>query len=145
MARSLHARGDRDDRGGGERATADQIAALDEERQLARRHAHDVPALAPWRCEATSLQALLEDAQPRAIPDQDLAAVATTVDEQKQVAAKRIAAQPLFDEPEEAVVALAKINRVRVREDPYSTTRSEDHASARSTAIASCAVRPSSR
>ena len=69
----LCARGRRDDRVGRERAAADQRAALDEERQLARRHAHDLAVVAPELREAAALQPLLEDAEPGAVPEQHLA------------------------------------------------------------------------
>jgi hypothetical protein len=74
---------------------ADELAAFDEERELARRQRHDATAVAPERGEATSLEALLKDAQAGAVPDEHLAARTTAVDEEEQIAGQRIASRPV--------------------------------------------------
>lgn len=75
----------------GRALATDEVAALDEERELARRKLDD-DTLAPQAREAT-LEALLEDAEAGAVPDQHLARVAA-VDEEEEIAAERIASEP---------------------------------------------------
>src|SRR4029077_4264958 len=118
-------------------ASPDQLAALDEESELARCHANDVTVLAPRTCESPALKPFLKNAKARAVPHQDLAPSAPQVDEQVQVSAERVSLDTLLDHPEQAVVALAQIDRLRLLEDAYRPAGAEDHPSARSTAIAS--------
>lgn len=55
------------------------------------------------------------------VPDEHLARIAALVDEQVQLAREGIAREPLFDKPEQPVVALAQIDRLGVREDGNRT------------------------
>src|SRR5687767_7344332 len=55
----------------------------------------------------------------------------------------RILFEFVLDEPVQPVVALPQIHRRRVREHANRPTRREDHANARSSAIASASVIPS--
>src|SRR5262245_44006471 len=123
----------------------DELAAFDEERKLARRQCDRAPVVAPQRCEAAPLESLLEDAQTSAIPNKNLAALASRVDEEKQIAGERIASQPLLHEAKEAVVAVAEIDCFWVRVNTYRTTRSENHPSSRMIATMSPTVTPSIR
>jgi hypothetical protein len=50
-----------------------------------------------------------------------LACTATLVDEKEQIAAQQISTEPALHEPEQTVVALAEIDRLRVRE--HATAR----------------------
>src|SRR5690606_32778214 len=74
-----------------ERAAPDEVAALDEERQLARGQAHRRRVLAPQRGEPAALEPLLEDAETGAVPYEHLARVAPAIDEQEELAAQRVA------------------------------------------------------
>src|SRR5690606_26159953 len=79
------------------------------------------------------------------VPREHLAARAMTIDEEVEVARERVASEAVLHEPEEAVVALPEIRRLREREDAHRAVRREDHASSRRTATASATSRPSSR
>jgi hypothetical protein len=59
---------------------------------------------------------VLEDAQTTAVPDEDLAQLPRLIDEQVQVAAHRILPKTLLDESEQAVVAVAQVDRRRIPE-----------------------------
>jgi hypothetical protein len=58
------------------------------------------------------------------------------IDEEEEIAAQWISSEALFYESVEPVVALAKIDCDRVREDAYRAARAKDHPSARSIAAA---------
>jgi hypothetical protein len=55
---------------------------------------HHGAVFAPWRRETASLQAFLEDAEARAVPEEHLARLASAVDEQEQIAWHRRAPAP---------------------------------------------------
>src|SRR5690606_39164700 len=142
---AIHRKRNRLDRRRGERTTADERAAFDEQRELTRGELHRLTVTAPQRCEASPLESLLEDAQSRAVPHEHLAPVAAPVDEQEQVTAHRVATQPGLHQSEEAVVAFAQIRRRGIRPDANRATRAEHHRSARNAATASAMSSPSSR
>src|SRR5262249_21716326 len=123
----------------------DQLAALDEQREFARRERDHVAVVSPERGEAISLEPLLEDAQAGAVPNEDLASLPSRVDEQKQIARERVAAEPLLHETEEPVVPLAEVDGLGVRVHAYRTAGAEDHPSARTRVITSATAAPSIR
>jgi hypothetical protein len=68
-----------DDRGG-QRAMADELAALDKERELGRGHAHHVAIRFPRRCKSAA----------------HLARATIAIDEEEQIAAQRMSSEALF-------------------------------------------------
>src|SRR4029077_356698 len=100
---------------------------------------------APELGERALLEPLLKDAQAGAVPQQHLAQLARLIHEQEQLAAQRIALESGLHEAVEAVVALAEVDRGRVREHAYHTARPEDHAMPRKIATAASIVTPSIR
>src|SRR5262249_31313960 len=119
--------------------------ALDEARQHARGEPHRRAVVAPQLGEPSALEPLLENAQPGPIPDEHLAGVAASVDEQEQLAIYHLALEAGLHEPVEPVVALPQIDGRREREHPHRTTRAKNHRSIRSSVAASSTVRPSTR
>src|SRR6202012_5579201 len=95
--------------------------------------------------ERCTVKPLLENAEASAIPDQHLAAFATRVHEQEQVARHRIATEPLLHKAKEPVVPLAKIHRLRNCVHATRATRREDHPSALTSATISSTLAPSTR
>src|SRR5207302_1875136 len=73
------------------RLAADERAALDEQRPFARRQLHRRAATtAPQVGEAPPLETIHENAQPRAVPEQHLAAPAPPAPKEEEIAAHRI-------------------------------------------------------
>src|SRR6185312_14790591 len=129
----------------GQHFLSDERAALDEERQLARRQPHRrAAAIAPEIGKAAALQSLHEDAQPGPIPQQHLAPRALRVHEEVQLAAHRVGSQLVLDDADQAVVALPQIHRASVRPDPHRS-RQRDHASRASNATTVSTSSPSTR
>ena len=85
----------------------DERATLDEQRELARGQPQHLPIVAPQLGEGAPLEPLLEDAQPGAVPHQDLAQLARLIDEQEQLAAERIASEAGLHQAVQAVVPFA--------------------------------------
>src|ERR1700710_2930931 len=98
-----------------QRLPADERTAFDEQRQFARRQFYRRTATtAPKVGEASALKTLHENAQPSAVPEQDLATPATPAHEEEQVAAHDVAPELLLHDPDEPVVALAEIRRLAI-------------------------------
>src|SRR5215475_11776834 len=124
---------------------ADERAALDEQRELARGEPQHLAVVAPQLGERAPLQPLLKDAQAGAIPHEHLAELARLIHEQEHLAAQRVPPQPGLHQPVEAVVPFSKVDRGWVGEYADSAAGPEDHASPRRIAITSPIVRPSIR
>src|SRR5579859_6306095 len=113
-----------------QRSAADEVATFDEQRKLARREPHHRRRLRPPKLsEPPALETLREQAKTRAIPEQHLASLARSRDEQIQIAAERITRESDLHQPVEPVVALAQVDGFRVRVNAYRPARSEDHRS----------------
>src|SRR5688572_9497911 len=97
----------------------DQLASLDEQRELARRERDDVTVVPPELREAGALEPLLENAKPRAVPHENFASLPACVHEQEQIAREGVATEPLLHKTEEPVVALAEIDGLGVRVHAY--------------------------
>jgi hypothetical protein len=97
-----------------------QIRALEEERELRGR---DAQWSTLWGTEDvgeyTLGQGLAVDAQPGAVPEQDLARAAPAVDEEEGVAIERIAVELPDDDAEQAVLAVAQVRRSSASEDAH--------------------------
>src|SRR5439155_13722081 len=136
----------RRDRTRRERRAREQSAALEKEAQLAQRErpsGRGGTVRCPQCREAALLEALVVDAEPRAVPQQDLRPRAQPIDEEKAVAGERILAERRH-EPAEPVEALPQIRRGGIR--PHAQgARAADHPSARSNALAVATSRPSTR
>lgn len=116
---------------------AHRLAAFEEQRELAHRHALSARAL-PRRDEAADFETLLEDAQPCAIVEQHLGSLAGLADEEEQMARERVLLHHVAGEREEAVVALAHVTGLGAHVDG-DVARAADHASNRHRA-ASCSI-----
>src|ERR1700755_404317 len=77
------------DDAGRKRESPDELAAFDEERQLARRELHTLAVVSEQRREATSLEPLLKNAKARAVPHQHFATASPIAQEQEQIATQR--------------------------------------------------------
>ena len=130
--RSLICKRNRLDDAGRKSAPSYELTAFDEQRQLTGGQLDGTRIVAKQRREATALEALLKHAQACAIPHQDFAAAPTTIAEQEQITAQRVALQALFHEPIEPVVALAEIDGLGVREHAYGAAGAQNHPSSRS-------------
>src|SRR5690606_24272686 len=99
------------------RQTSDALAALDEERQLARRELEARGLLAvPQRRELSLLEPLGEQAQTRTVEVQDLGALAVAAHEQEQVAGQHAALHLFLHDGRQRVEGLAHVTGLRVRE-----------------------------
>ena len=117
------------------RASTDELAPLEEERELARGQLQRA-VVAPKLRELTSFEPLAEDAQPGAIPVEHLAAAPRAVDEEEEIAALWVTTERASNESVEAVVAFAKIRRLRCGPHAH-VAGAADHPSARSNAARS--------
>src|SRR5215472_4727539 len=80
--------------------------------------------------KAPVLQALVEQAQTRAVPGQDLDPISPLAAKHKQIAGERVLAQRLLDQGRQAVQPIAEIDRPRRHHDAYPG-RYRDHVSSR--------------
>ena len=122
-----------------------QLAPLQKQRQLAHRQAQAALLRSPPQArEAPLFQALAVDAQPGAVPHQDLRQGARPIDEQIEIARERVPAQIPRDQGRETVETLSQVGRAAVRKNP-DLSRASDHPSASRRSAASSSLSPSSR
>src|SRR5206468_483053 len=128
-----------------QRNAAHQGAALEEQLQLIERQSQRcLPLVAPQRGEAALLQPLGVDAQPGAVPQQNLGPLPGAADEDEQIARERIPVEPLGDQSAQAIEALAQVDGAAVSVDA-DLPGAADHTRARSSATRPAAPRPSTR
>jgi len=77
--------------------------------------------------EGSFLETLVEEPQAVGVPEQDLHAIATLVGKHEHVAGERVQVQDAANDLAEAVMGLAKVDRLRGHEDP-SRCREAQHA-----------------
>ena len=114
---------------GRNRDFSDQLAALQEQRQLGGRELDLGGAFSgPQLSESSLLEPLGVQAQAGAVPHQDLRPLAIAGDEEEQVAGQWVATEVGPDQAVQAVEALPHVDRQSVGEDPDGAGRA-DHCS----------------
>src|SRR5258708_209093 len=121
-----------------------ELAALEQERQLAhRQRQRALPRPLPRRREVPGLEALAEQAQARAVEVQGLGPLPRPADEDEDVAREQALLHRPFDQRPQRVVRLAHIHRLPVDEHADVLDRAEDHDILRNSAASVSTSSPS--